>query len=201
MKRVLLLLTVLSIAAPLTTAVCASKPAKKSNEANELARKGTEAARNRQYDEAIEDLRKAAQMEHKYAPSLVAALLGRAATYASQQQYQQAAADYDEVLKLDGKNVTALEGRGSMAIKMNDMDKAITMYSEANKVDPKELRYLQYRAYLYELKGDLKNSMADNEKVLKMQKDNPDALSRKQRLETRMASEAANGPMPQPSPQ
>jgi tetratricopeptide (TPR) repeat protein len=140
-------------------------------------------------------------MEKKYAPSLVAALLGRAATYASQQQFQQAATDYDEVLKLDHKNVTALEGRASMAMKMNDMDKAVAMYSEANKVDPKEIRYLQYRAYIYELKGDLKKSMADNDQVLKLQKDNADALARKQRLETRMAQEAANGPMPQASPQ
>jgi Tfp pilus assembly protein PilF len=67
-------------------------------------------------------------MDKKYSPSLVAALLGRAATYASQQQFQQAATDYDEVLKLDSKNTTALEGRGSMALKLNDMDKALAMY-------------------------------------------------------------------------
>jgi tetratricopeptide (TPR) repeat protein len=190
MKRLLTLLVVLSIASSASTGFCAPP---KNNEANALARRGTEAARNRQWDEAIDDLRKAAEMERKYAPSLVAALLGRAATYAAQQQFQQAAADYDEVLKMDGRNTTALEGRASMAMKLNDMDKAVAVYSEAIKAEPKEIRYLQYRAYIYEVKGDLKNSMADNDKILKLQKDNPDAVARKQRLEARLAQEASNG--------
>jgi tetratricopeptide (TPR) repeat protein len=193
MKRVLTLLVVLSIAGSASTGLCA---APKNNEANALARKGTEAARNRQWDEAIDDLRKATDMERKYAPSLVAALLGRAATYAAQQQFQQAAADYDEVLKIESRNTTALEGRASMAMKLNDMDKAVAVYSEAIKADPKEIRYLQYRAYIYEVKGDLKNSMADNDKILKLQKDNPDALARKQRLEARLAQEASSGGQP-----
>lgn len=183
MKPLAVLLTILGIAMSASTAV--SAPPK--NEANALAVRGTEAAKNRQWDDAIDDLRKATQMDRKYAPSLVAALLGRAATSAADQQFQPAAADYDEALKFDGKNTTALEGRASMAMKLNDMDKAVAMYSELIKANPKEIRYLQYRAYIYEVKGDLKNSMADNDKVLKLQKDNPDALARKARLEARMA--------------
>src|SRR5205823_8319957 len=124
MKSIVLLLTVLGIALSGSTAICA--PPK--NEANALAVKGTEAAKNGEWDEAINDLRKATQMERKYGPSLVAALLGRAATYAAQQQFQQAAADYDEALKFDEKNTTALEGRASMAMKLNDMEKALEMY-------------------------------------------------------------------------
>ena len=170
----------------------------KSSEANALARRGTEAARNRQWDEAIDDLRKATEMDRKYAPSLVAALLGRAATNASQQQFQQAAADYDEVLKLDSKNTTAIEGRGSMALKLNDQDKALAMYKEASKIDPKEIRYMQYIAYIYEVKGDLKNSMAENDKVLKLQPSNPDATARKQRLDTRLAQDGS-GAAPAPA--
>src|SRR5436309_6073968 len=107
MKPVAVLLTVLSLVVTASTVVCA--PPK--SEANALAVRGTEAARNRQWDEAIEDLRKAANMDRKYSPSFLAALLGRAATYAAQQQYPQAAADYDEALKLDSRNTTALEGR------------------------------------------------------------------------------------------
>jgi len=183
MKPFAALLVTLGIALSATTARCA--PPK--NEANVLAVRGTEAAKNQQWDEAIEDLRKAANMDHKYAPSLVAALLGRAGTYAAQQQFKEAATDYDEVLKLDSSNVTALEGRASMAMKLNDMDKAVAVYSQAIKAHPKEIRYLQYRAYIYEVKGDLKNSMADNDTILHIQKDNPDAKARKERLEKRMA--------------
>jgi tetratricopeptide (TPR) repeat protein len=195
MKRILPLLICVTMALP--TAVALGAP-QKSSEANVLARRGTEAARNQQWDEAIDDLRKASSMDRKYAPSLVAALLGRAATSAAQQQFQQAAADYDEVLKLEPKNTTALEGRGSMALKLNDMGKALAMYSEASKVNPKEIRYLQYRAYIYEVKGDLKNSMADNDKVLKLQSNNPDALARKARLEARLAQEGS-GAAPAPA--
>jgi tetratricopeptide (TPR) repeat protein len=180
---------------PMSVTLCA--PPK--SEANALAVRGTEAAKNRQWDEAIDDLRKAADMDHKYAPSLVAALLGRAATYAAQQQFPQAAADYDEVLKLDARNTTALEGRASMAMKQNDMDKALAMYSEAIKANPKEIRYLQYRSYIYEVKGDLKNSMADNDKVLKMDKANADALARKARLEARQAQAQSQELPPLPS--
>ena len=176
--------------------------APKSSEANQLARRGTEAARNGQWDEALDDLRKATEMDRKYSPSLVAALLGRAATYASQQQFKEAAADYDEALKLDSANTTAIEGRASMAMKQNDMDKALEMYSKAIKANPKEIKYLEYRAYIYEVKSDLKNSLADNEKVLKMDKNNADAVARKQRIEARIAQEKANQfpPLPQGQP-
>lgn len=203
MKPVALFLIALALAAPLSF----SSAAPKNSEANALARRGTEAARNRQWDDAIEDLRKATEMEKKYEPSLVAALLGRAATYAAAQQFQEAAADYDEVIKLDSKNSAALEGRASMAMKLNDMDKALQMYSDAIKANPKEIKYLGYRAYIYEVKGDLKNSLADNEKILKLDKGNADAVARKQRIEARIAQEKANQfpPMPtsstQPAPQ
>lgn len=190
MKAVLLSLFLSASAAMIpSTGVAAPK----SSEANALARRGTEEARNGQWDNAIDDLRKAADMDRKYAPSLVAALLGRAATYASQQQFQEASADYDEVLKLDSHNISALEGRASMAMKSNDMDKALAMYSDAIKAQPKEIRFLQYRSYIYEVKGDLKNSMSDTEKILKLDKSNADALARKTRLEKRMELEAANG--------
>ena len=199
MMKAVVLSLLLALSMALTVPNTFSAP--KSSEANQLARRGTDAARNGQWDEAIEDLRKATEMERKYSPSLVAALLGRAATSAGQQQYQQAAADYDEVLKLDANNTTALEGRASLAMKQNDMDKALEIYSKAIKANPKEIKYLEYRAYIYEVKGDLKNSLADNDKVLKMDKSNADAIARKQRIETRIAQEKANQfpPIPQSS--
>jgi Tfp pilus assembly protein PilF len=192
MMKAVTLSLIFSLGVALTAPVALSASKGKTSEANALARKGTEAANNGQWDQAIEDLRKAVEMEKKYTPSLVAALLGRAATYAGQQQFKEASADYDEALKLDSNNITALEGRASMAMKQNDMDKALEMYSKAIKANPKEVKYLEYRAYIYEVKGDLKGSLADNEKVLKLDKDNADAVARKQRIEARIAQEKAN---------
>jgi tetratricopeptide (TPR) repeat protein len=196
MKTVLVLVAVAGVT--LSGSIGLAAPPK--GEANALALRGTEAAKNGQWDDAIDDLRKATQMDHKYSPSLVAALLGRAANEATQQQFQQAANDYDDVIKLDGHNVKALEGRASMAIKSNDMDKAAAMYAELSKINPKEIKYVQHRAYIYEVKGDLKNAMAENDKILKLQKDDADALARKARLETRLAQEAANNPQQSPPP-
>jgi tetratricopeptide (TPR) repeat protein len=183
----------------LVVALPPSLPAQKKGEANALARRGTEAAKNRQWDDAIEDLRKAAEMDRKYVPSLVAALQGRAAERFAQGQLAEAASDYDEVLKHNSRNTSALEGRASVAIKMNDMDKALALYSDLIKINPNEVRYLLYRSYIYEVKGDLKNSMADTEKVLKLQKDNADALARKARLQARQAQESQNAMPPVPA--
>jgi tetratricopeptide (TPR) repeat protein len=183
----------------LVVALAPSLPAEKKGEANALARRGTEAAKNRQWDDAIEDLRKAAEMDRKYVPSLVAALQGRAAERFAQGQLPEAASDYDEVLKLNPRNTSALEGRASVAMKMNDLDKALALYSELIKINPNEVRYLLYRSYIYEVKGDLKNAMTDTEKVLKLQKGNPDALARKARLQARQAQELQNAMPPAPA--
>ena len=196
MKSLALLLILMAAVAPLSTSLSANPK----GEANALARRGTEAAKNRQWDDAIDDLHKATEMDKKYAPSLVAALLGRAATYASQQQFQEAANDYDEVLKFDSRNTYALEGRASVAMKLNDMDKALTVYSDAIKAHPDEAKYYSYRSYIYEVKGDLKKSMADTEKVLKLEKSNQDALDRKARLEKRLAQAQGEQFPPAPPP-
>ncbi len=61
-------------------------------------------------------------------------------------------------------------------MKLNDMDKALADYSEAIKLKPDEVRYYGYRSYIYEVKGDIKNSMADTDKVLKLDPKNQEAL-------------------------
>jgi tetratricopeptide (TPR) repeat protein len=194
MKQLVVVLVTVSFALLLSDRVRAQP----NKEANSLARRGTEAAKDQNWDEAVNDLRKATEMDRKYAPSLAAALQGRAAAYASQQKFSEAAADYDEVIKLNPRNASALEGRASVAMKTNDTDKALAAYGEAIKLNPHEIRYYLYRGYILEVKGDFKNAMVDTEKALKIQKDNPDALARKTRLTARLAQEAT--PPPQSPP-
>jgi tetratricopeptide (TPR) repeat protein len=85
-------------------------------------------------------------------------------------------------------------------MKMYDYDKALADYSEIIKLKPNEARYYNYRAYIYETKGDIKNSMADTEKVLKMDPNNTEAKARKARLEQRQASNLELTPPPSSSP-
>jgi tetratricopeptide (TPR) repeat protein len=86
-------------------------------------------------------------------------------------------------------------------MKIQDYDKALADYSELIKQKPNEIKYLSYRAYIYELKNDLQNAMADNEKILKADPNNQDALARKQRIEKKLAEMVTLTPPPRtPTP-
>ncbi len=84
-------------------------------------------------------------------------------------------------------------------MKINDYDKALADYSAAIKLKPDEVRYYNYRAYIYELKNDLKNSMADTEKVLQLDPNSQDAKARKQRLEQKLSENMPLTPPPSPA--
>jgi tetratricopeptide (TPR) repeat protein len=172
----------------------------KENEANRLARDGAEAAKSQDLDKAVDLLRKAANMDHKYADELAAVYQRRAYAYAKNQQIQEAIQDYTEALKIKPNDVRIYEQRAAVEMKTYAYDKALADYSEMIKLKPNEVRYLNYRAYIYETKEDIQNSMADTEKALKVDPNNQEAKSRKQRLEQKQANPTLTPPPRQPSP-
>jgi len=183
-------------------ALCAAQSSqaettKDTKEANKLAREGAEASKNQEWDKAIDSLRKATALDHKYATNLAAVYQQRAYAAATNQQFQDAINDYGEALKISPQDARIYEQRAAVEMKLNDMDKALADYSEAIKLKPDEARYYGYRSYIYEVKGDIKNSMADADKVLKLDPKNQEALTRKKRLETLQSMRAT--PLP-PSP-
>jgi tetratricopeptide (TPR) repeat protein len=170
---------------------------KKNPEANRLAREGAEAAKSQDFDKAVDLLKKATAMDHKYADELSAVYQQRGYAAAKDQRYGDAITDYDEALKLTPQQAARIhEQRAAVEMKIQDYDKALADYSELIKQKPNEIKYLSYRAYIYELKNDLQNSMADNEKILKMDPNNQDAKSRKQRLEQKIAERTPLTPPP-----
>ena len=188
-------------------ALCASQVSqaaeKKNPEANRLAREGAEAAKNQDFDKAVDLLKKATAMDHKYADELSAVYQQRGYAAATDQRYGDAVNDYGEALKLTPQNSRIYEQRAAVEMKIQDYEKALGDYSELIKQKPNEVRYLNYRAYIYELKNDLKNSLADNEKVLKLDPNNQDAKARKQRIEQKIAESTPLTPPPRtptPSP-
>jgi tetratricopeptide (TPR) repeat protein len=189
-------------------ALCASQVCraaeKKNPEANRLAREGAEAAKNQDFDKAVDLLKKATTMDHKYADELSAVYQQRGYAAANDQRYGDAISDYDEALKLTPQQAQRIhEQRAAVEMKIQDYDKALADYSELIKQKPNEIKYLNYRAYIYELKNDLQNSMADNEKILKADPNNQDAKARKQRLEQKIAERTPLTPPPRsptPSP-
>src|ERR1700757_3529274 len=170
---------------------------KKNPEANKLAREGAEAAKSQDFDKAVDLLKKATAMDKKYGDELSAVYQQRAYAAANDQRYGDAINDYNEALKLTPQNAARIhEPRAAIEVKIQDYDKAIADYSELIKLKPNEIKYVDHRAYVYELKNDLQNSMADNEKILKQDPNNQDAKARKQRLEQKIAERTPLTPPP-----
>ena len=193
-----ILITALALCA---SHVC-SAAEKKNPEANKLAVEGAKAAKNQDFDKAVDLLKKAAAMDHKYADELSAVYQQRGYAAAKDQRYGDAISDYEEALKLTPQQAERIhEQRAAVEMKIQDYDKALADYSELIKQKPNEIKYLSYRAYIYELKNDLPNSMADNEKILKADPNNQDAKARKQRLEQKIAERVTVTPPPRsPTP-
>jgi tetratricopeptide (TPR) repeat protein len=192
-----ILITALALSA---AQICEAQANKEAKEANKIAREGAEAAKNQEWDKAIELLRKASGLDKKYADELAAVYQQRAYAAASQQSFQDAINDYSEALKLSPQDPRIYEQRAAVEMKIQDYDKALADYSEVIKLKPSEVRYLNYRAYIYEVKGDVKSSMADTEKALKIDPKNQEAMSRKQRLEARQSANAPLSPPPAKAP-
>jgi tetratricopeptide (TPR) repeat protein len=170
--------------------------APKGKEANKLARDGADASKNQEFDKAVDLLKQATALDHKYADELAAVYQQRAYAAATNQQFQNAANDYSEAIKLKPDDARIYEQHAAVEMKLNDSDKALADYAEAIKLKPNEVRYYSYRSYIYEVKGDINKSMADADKVLKLDPKNQEAISRKKRLETLQSMRATPPPPP-----
>src|SRR5437870_10721506 len=154
-----------------------------SPEAVKIAREGSQAARDQDWDKAIERFRKAAEMDRKYTQNLAIAHQQRAFSYANDQRFQDALNDLNEAIKINPRDARAYEQRAAVEMRINDYDKALADYGEAIKTNPGEIRYHLYRSYINELRGDIQNAMADTDAALKINPKSKEAVERKQRLE------------------
>src|SRR5438309_2294235 len=170
---------------------------KKNPEATKRARERSDAAKSHEFDKAVDLLKKATAMDHKYGDELSAVYQQRGYAAANDQRYGDAINDYNEALKLTPQQAPRIhEQRAAVEMKIQDYDKALADYSELIKLKPNEIKYINYRAYIYELKNDLQNSMAENEKILKLDPNNQDAKTRKQRIEQKIAERMPLTPPP-----
>jgi tetratricopeptide (TPR) repeat protein len=160
-------------------------------EAVKAAREGSQAAKDQDWNKAIERFRKAAEIDRKYTQNLAIAYQQRAYSYANDQRFQDALNDLGEAIKINPRDARAYEQRAAIEMKINDYDKAVADYGEAIKANPGEIKYHLYRGYIYELRGDLQNAMADTEAALKISSKNKEAVERKQRLQKIQSANAA----------
>ena len=169
-------------------------------EAAKIAREASQAAKEQDWNKAIDDFRKAAEKDRKYSQGVAAAYSGRAVTEANDQRFQEALADLAEAIKINPREARFYEQRAAVEMRINDYDKAVADYSEAIKINPDEVRYYLYRGYIYETRGDLQNAMTDTDHALKIQPKNKEALDRKQRLLKIQSLNAPQTNTPVPAP-
>jgi tetratricopeptide (TPR) repeat protein len=158
-------------------------------EAAKLAREASQAAKDQDWNKAIDGFRKAAEKDRKYTTSLALAYQQRAYSYAKEQRFQDALNDLAEAIRIKPE-ASAYEQRAAIEKGINDYDKALADLAEASKINPGEIKYHNYRAGLYEMRGDLQNAMAETGAALKINSKNKEALERKQRLQKIQAANA-----------
>lgn len=151
-------------------------------EAAKIARDASQAAKEQNWDKAIDGFRKAAEKDRKFAASLALAYQQRAFVYANDQRFQDAMNDLAEAIKIK-PDPRAFEQRAAIEMRVSDNDKALADFAEASKMNPGEIKYHNYRAYIYETRGDVQNSMTENDAALKINGKNKEALDRKARLQ------------------
>jgi tetratricopeptide (TPR) repeat protein len=121
----------LSLLSPRPGALCCAvvqaRNHQRTKEANKLP-EGAEASKNQEWDKAVDLLRKATALDHKYAPNLAAVYQQRGYAAATNQQFQDAINDFGEAIKINPEDPRIYEQRAAVEMKLNDMDKALADY-------------------------------------------------------------------------
>jgi len=183
---------VLSLVTAFGLSIAQSAQQEGNPEAAKIAREASQAAKDQNWDKAIDGFRRAAEKDRKFKDSLALAYQQRAYSYANDNRFQDAMNDLNESIKIK-PDPRAYEQRAAIEMRINDYDKALADYAEAGKLSPGDIKYHNFRAYIYETRGDIQNAMAENDAALKINGKNKEALDRKQRLQK---IQAANRTMP-----
>jgi len=195
-QQLLTMKTLFALCLAITLGVPTAQSAQQegNQEAAKIAREGSQAAKDQDWNKAIERFHKAAEMDRKYTANLAIAYQQRAFSYANDQRFQDALNDLGQAITIKPGDARAYEQRAAIEMKINDYDRALADYEMAIKADPGEIRYHLYRGYIYELHGDLQNAMADTDAALKISSKNKEAVERKQRLQKILQSQNAAPP-------
>src|SRR5436305_11931109 len=125
-------------------------------EAAKIAREASQAAKEQNWDKAIDGFRRASEKDRKFISSLALAYRQRAFAYANDNRFQDAMNDLTESIKIKA-DPGAFEQRAAIEMKISDNEKALADFAEASKLNPGEIKFHNYRAYIYETRGDLPN--------------------------------------------
>ncbi len=95
-----------------------------SPEAAKVAREGAQAAKDQDWNKAIERFRKASELDRKFTQNLAIAYQQRAFSYAGDQRFQDALNDLNESIKINPRDARAYEQRAAIEMKINVEDQS-----------------------------------------------------------------------------
>jgi tetratricopeptide (TPR) repeat protein len=96
----------------------------------------------------------------------------RGVAYANKGLQELAGADFDEAIKIDPNDITALNGRGRANLARGQYDRAIADFTEELRLLPNSDRALNERGTAHLNKGELPLALADFERAIAINADN-----------------------------
>lgn len=127
-------------------------------------RRANEFAKQRNYEEAIENYTEGLKLD----PKFVAAYNNRGNAYGDKGEYDKAIEDYNKAIELDQKLATAYNNRGCVYDDKKEYDKAIEDYNKAIELDPKYAIAYNNRGNAYGDKGEYDKAIEDYTKAIKL---------------------------------
>lgn len=119
----------------------------------------------RQYPLAIEAFTHAAELDEKYRPM---ALVNRALAHIELEQYDEAAAVLEAVVKANPTNVRALFQQGRIFVKRGQLEQAESNFRQVLAAFPRDRISLQQLGELCKIKRDYKGALECYEKILQI---------------------------------
>lgn len=162
---------------------------------NQFAKEGLEAAKRKDWDRAVDNLRKAVAAEpndNRNSVNLALALQERGVARVSRNQLDEGIADLSESLKMKGDNVTAHRFRGYALLTKRDYPHAIEDYDAVITANAADVEALDRRAYAFTATKQFDKAIADYTAMIKAKpKDIRGYLGRSYALDTTNQSKAA----------
>ncbi|MBK8846032.1 MAG: tetratricopeptide repeat protein [Bacteroidetes bacterium] len=118
----------------------------------------------KQYENAIVDLTKAAEVDPRYE----LAYTNRGFAYKSLGNWQKGLEDYTKSIEIEAKNSLAYSNRGNIYVNLKQWDKALADYNQSIKIDPDfHLAYLN-RAFVYNALEQWQKALDDCNVAIKL---------------------------------
>lgn len=133
------------------------------------------------YDKAIELCNKALALDLSLVRRSIVTL-ERGSLMARKGEFEKAAADYDEAIKINPRNAMAYVYRAGSLDNRGESDDALKDYAEAIRINPREYFAYCYRGVAFFRQGEIENALTDFAKAIEMNPTRPDAYVCRARL-------------------